>query len=143
MIAEFQGQYRWLSNFWMCSVDYNGFTYKSVEHAYQAAKATNVIEHDWVAEAPTPGEAKRRGKQVKMVGNFDDIKDTIMYELVLAKFSQNRGLNEKLLNTGSEELVEGNYWNDTYWGVCRGKGQNKLGKILMAVRSELSGSAED
>jgi predicted NAD-dependent protein-ADP-ribosyltransferase YbiA (DUF1768 family) len=31
--------------------------------------------------------------------------------------------------------VEGNSWGDTYWGVCKGKGQNKLGHILMQVRS--------
>ena len=41
-----------------------------------------------------------------------------------------------LRETGAEELVEGNYWGDTFWGVCRGEGENKLGKLLMQVRSE-------
>ena len=59
-----------------------------------------------------------------------------MYDVVKAKFSI-KHLKEMLLATGNEELIEGNLWNDTYWGVCNGKGQNKLGKILMRVREEL------
>ena len=46
-----------------------------------------------------------------------------------------------LIKTGDQELIEGNYWNDTYWGVCKGVGQNKLGKILMRVREELKNEA--
>jgi predicted NAD-dependent protein-ADP-ribosyltransferase YbiA (DUF1768 family) len=39
--------------------------------------------------------------------------------------------------TGDEELVEGNWWNDTFWGVCNGVGENNLGKLLMKIRAEL------
>jgi len=46
-------------------------------------------------------------------------------------------LREALLDTGNAKLVEGNYWGDVEWGVCRGKGKNKLGKILMKVRKEI------
>ena len=46
-------------------------------------------------------------------------------------------LREKLLATGNEELIEGNWWGDTYWGVCKGKGENNLGKSLMKIRTEL------
>ena len=60
-----------------------------------------------------------------------------MLNLVRAKFKQNPGLAEKLLNTGERELVEGNQWGDTFWGVCSGKGENVLGKILMQVRLEI------
>lgn len=62
-----------------------------------------------------------------------------MYEICKAKFTQHKDLAEKLLETGDEELVEGNKWNDTYWGVCNGKGKNQLGKILMRIREELKG----
>ena len=57
---------------------------------------------------------------------------------VKAKFSKNPILKAKLLATGDAELIEGNWWNDTYWGVCKGVGKNKLGKILMRVRDELN-----
>ena len=43
-----------------------------------------------------------------------------------------------LLATGKATLVEGNSWGDTFWGVCRGKGKNMLGKILMRVRKRLA-----
>jgi len=55
---------------------------------------------------------------------------------VREKFKQ-EDLKQMLLDTGDQELVEGNTWNDTFWGVCRGEGQNNLGKILMKVRMEL------
>ena len=46
-------------------------------------------------------------------------------------------LRAKLLATGDAELIEGNYWHDTFWGMCNGKGENHLGRLLMEVRSEL------
>ena len=61
-----------------------------------------------------------------------------MFDLVLEKFKQNPELKQKLLETGNQELIEGNTWNDTFWGVCNGQGQNWLGKILMLARSELN-----
>ena len=54
----------------------------------------------------------------------------------MAKYTQNPVLAEKLLATGDDELVEFNTWNDKYWGVCRGEGENKLGKVLMRIRQE-------
>jgi predicted NAD-dependent protein-ADP-ribosyltransferase YbiA (DUF1768 family) len=44
-----------------------------------------------------------------------------------------------LIDTGDQELIEGNWWGDVIWGVCNGKGENHLGKILMEVRKELKG----
>jgi predicted NAD-dependent protein-ADP-ribosyltransferase YbiA (DUF1768 family) len=46
-------------------------------------------------------------------------------------------LADRLLLTGDEELIEGNYWHDHIWGVCDGTGTNWLGKILMEIRDEL------
>lgn len=60
-----------------------------------------------------------------------------MYDICRAKFEQNADLRCKLLTTGDAMLVEGNTWGDTVWGVCQGKGENRLGKILMRVRKEL------
>lgn len=59
-----------------------------------------------------------------------------MRDIVHIKFSSNDDLREALINTGSEELVEGNYWGDTFWGQSPvGTGQNNLGKILMEIRN--------
>ena len=64
---------------------------------------------------------------------FFDVKVKLMFVLVTEKFKQNPELKQKLLETGNQELIEGNTWNDTFWGVCNGQGQNWLGKILMLV----------
>lgn len=48
------------------------------------------------------------------------------------------GLGEKLPAADETDLIEGNNWNERFWGVCRGEGRNELGRILMNVRSELS-----
>ena len=60
-----------------------------------------------------------------------------MYEIVKYKFSKNMEMRDLLLNTFDAELEEGNTWNDTYWGICGGRGSNVLGLILMRVRAEL------
>ena len=65
---------------------------------------------------------------------FQRTKDVIMYEVCWAKFDQHRDLKEALLSTGDQPLVE-NAIHDPYWGWGTSTiGQNKLGRVLMAVR---------
>ena len=59
-----------------------------------------------------------------------------MYDVLISKFTLTPELKEKLLQTGSKYLEETNYWNDTYWGVCDGKGKKTLGELLMKIRNE-------
>lgn len=135
-IKEFQGQYRWLSNFWRCQVTYDGIVYPSSEHAYQAAKTLDVETRHKIAAAETPGIAKRMGKLVPCRPNWDSIKLQIMEDILRIKFS-NSQLRQKLIDTGDKILEEGNSWGDSFWGICRGVGQNHLGKLLMKIRSDL------
>lgn len=136
MIGEFQGDYRWLSNFWPCPVEYNDIAYPSVEHAYQAAKC--VHQTDALSFVGlTAGQAKRQGKLVEHRLDWDEVKLWIMEQLLEQKFTMSTVLREKLLATGHQKLVEGNSWGDTFWGVCRGKGENHLGRLLMALRTRL------
>ena len=139
MINEFQGEYRWLSNFHPFLIRIGEFTYPTVEHFYQASKATRASEAKAIAEALTPGNAKYLGQRCKMRDDWEDVKDLVMMHGVLAKFNQNIDLWELLDNTGDQLLQEGNTWNDKYWGIClrTGEGKNKLGKILMMVRDVL------
>jgi len=136
-INGFDGPYSFLSNFHLCMVTYGGFTYASVEHAYQAAKARNFEDHDYVAAAIKPKEAKRRGREIPLRDDWEKIKLDVMYELLKAKFSEPE-LRAKLLATQDAELVENNWWGDRYWGECRGVGENHLGKLLMKVRDGIS-----
>lgn len=139
-IDVFHGNYRWLSNFWPVVVHLDGVAYPTVEHAYQAAKTTDPVLREQIRRLPTPGGAKRAAKMIQVQDDWQDVKRDIMYNLVLEKFSD-QILKEHLLATGNAILIEGNLWHDTYWGVCRGVGENHLGRILMQVRSSLRESA--
>ena len=136
MINSFDDKYAFLSNFYECKVEYNGIVYGSSEAAFQAQKTLDIEERLQFATL-TPMQSKRKGRKVALRPDWEDVKVLTMYEIVLAKFTQNPDLAEMLIATGDEELVEGNYWHDTFWGVCDGVGTNFLGKILMQIRGEL------
>ena len=135
-ILKFQGETRWLSNFQESDFQYMGITWKTTEHAYQAFKAVNTREFLAILACETPGQAKRLGQTVKIDPLWDSIKVSVMHEVNFAKFNQNTRLLNKLIQTAGADLIEGNTWGDTFWGVCGGFGENNLGKILMNIRSE-------
>lgn len=137
MIDSFDGDYEFLSNFYVHPVTVWGKTYASTEHAFQAAKATNDADHEKVRRCGSPGQAKRMGRAIPCRADWDRVKEDVMLDCLRAKFAPGSELAERLLTTGSKKLVEGNHWGDVYWGVCRGKGKNRLGHLLMLVRSEL------
>lgn len=139
MINEFNGYYRFLSNFYRVSIYYEGIKYPSVEHAYQAAKTDDPELKAAIADCAMAGQAKRLGNAVDLKEDWDQIKLGIMNKLLRIKFNLDLypELCKQLLSTGIEYLVEGNTWGDTYWGVCRWSGRNHLGRILMDIRSEL------
>lgn len=136
-VKSFQGKYRFLSNFYPAAVFYRGLTFPTVEHAYQASKSLDETEQRRIAQCPTPGDAKRLGRQLTRRPDFDEVKLSIMFDLVSQKFTRHPQLTKLLLETGDDELVEGNTWNDIFWGVYNGQGKNHLGKILMKVRDDL------
>jgi len=142
MIDLFRGDNFFLSNFYPCTITVSKEIYPSVEHAYQALKSTNPkIRLPFQNPELTPGKAKRMGKDIILRKDWELIKINIMHTLVLKKF-KDKGLARKLINTYPDELVEGNPWGDTFWGVSNGKGENNLGKILMSVRSSLIAKIE-
>lgn len=137
-ISSFKGTYSWLSNFAPCTVVLDNHTYPSVEHAYQAAKFSSDEKRRIIRDAPTASEAKKLSNVFRPLRkDWESVKLQVMRDLVRQKFDQ-EPYRTYLLETGTAELIEGNWWNDTFWGVCRGKGENHLGKILMKTRAELS-----
>jgi len=137
IIDGFKNKYDFLSNFHKCKVEFEGITYPSSEHAYQASKTENFKAKKIIAKTLEAWETKiicNEFKYGQTVG-YQRQKITIMYNIVRAKFSQNASIRSQLVNTGSALLIEGNTWNDTYWGQCGNLGQNHLGKILMQIRN--------
>ena len=135
-IDSFTGPFDFLSNFFALKVVLDGVEYPTLEHAFQAAKTHAAEERAKILNCPTPGSAKRMGKKVKLRPDWENVKLGIMEALVRQKFGDPE-LKARLLKTRDRVLIEGNHWNDTFWGVCRGKGRNHLGRILMKVRDEL------
>ena len=147
MITSFNGEYSFLSNFYPYQIEYYGVKYPTSEHAFQAAKTHNIMQKEAIKKADTPGKAKRLGRKVEIRSDWEEVKDQVMYEIILNKF-KNKEMKAKLLATNNEQLVEGNYWHDNYWGSCvclkcwQKPKENKLGKILMRVREELKEGSE-
>ena len=136
MINSFTGNYSFLSNFYQVTIEYDGLRFTSVEAAYQAAKCANVKDR-YPFTAMAPSEAKRAGRRVVLREDWENVKISVMRELLIFKFCTQPSLARWLLRTGNEELVEGNNWNDRFWGVCNGEGENQLGKLLMEIRDRI------
>jgi ribA/ribD-fused uncharacterized protein len=140
-IERFAGMYWFLSNFYPSAIVYDGLTYATVEHAYQASKAVHDADREAIRLAASPGAAKIIGRALNnrpgaKRADWDQVNLRIMRELIHLKFAD-PVLRAMLLATGSAELIEGNHWGDTFYGVCRGQGCNWLGKILMAERTAI------
>ena len=136
MINKFFGEYRWLSNFWAVEVVLDGVTYNSTEAANQAAKTLDMKEREEIRAATTFKQAKHLGYLVTLRKDWEKVKLQVMEDLLQQKF-KHPDLRAKLIATYPEELIEKNTWNDTFWGQCKGKGENHLGKLLMKIREEL------
>jgi ribA/ribD-fused uncharacterized protein len=118
---------------------YENSWYTSVEAAYQASKTLDAKTRESFSTV-NPSESKRMGRSVVLRENWSTLKECIMLDLLRIKFS-NANLAQRLLDTRECLLIEGNQHHDTYWGVCRGVGKNRLGILLMQVRGELKDGA--
>lgn len=146
MINEkFRGKYWFLSNMCESPVNVDHVTYPTVENAYQASKT---LDHDARVQFATCNcwEAKQRGgKNAKKHGfttlevraDWNDVKEDVMERLLQQKFTPGSDLAKKLLATGDEVIIHYNEHGDFYWGVCKDRGENKLGLLLMKIRNGL------
>lgn len=145
VIDSFTGDNAFLNNFYPNPVAYEDGWHPTNEHAFQAAKTDDPAQRAWVGEAKTPGEAKRRGRQVTLIPHWDTYwRYWTMENLIAVKFAPGTEMAEKLLDTGDAVLIEGNTWHDQVWGDCRcGRaackppGMNLLGYMLMRRRDAL------
>lgn len=137
VIAEFKGENYYLSNFYPCRVEVDGIIYSSAEAAFQAGKVSSTIRPAF--SVLSADAAKWLGHLVKIdEKRWMQERDSWMFYILTHKFSQNADLKIKLKQTGNQYLQEGNTWHDIYWGVDSqtGKGENKLGQLLMELRRQ-------
>lgn len=138
-IDKFDGEHAFLSNFYEHPFDWRGDTWRTAEHALQAAKAVETVDYFRIRDAATPGKAKRLGRACRLRDGWTGMRVGVMLEILRAKFSVPK-LRGMLVATGGAELVEGNDWGDEFWGVDSrtGEGQNQLGVALMLTRDLVS-----
>jgi hypothetical protein len=158
--VEFKGEKRYLSNMFQCAIKmdsslaskypylvFDDKVYRSSEHLYQALKSESIAYRDKIRYTIAPHMTKKISKQLltpseiteyfEFRKDWDDIRVEVMQLCLELKFTQHPKLAQKLLDTGDELIEERNYWNDTFWGTCKGTGKNMLGQLLMAVRDQL------
>ena len=141
MIFEFQGEYRWLSNFAPVKIVLDSIEYTSVEHAYMSAKSKDPVWKRICSDPDIkPGEIKKRGRYIKLRPDWDSVKLGIMKTCLEQKFNQ-EPYRTKLKQTSDENIQEGNWWNDEFWGVNLKKtpnyGENHLGRLIMEIRTKI------
>ena len=131
------GDYRFLSNFEECPVWFDGLLYNSTEAAYQSGKTLDMNKRKEFT-LMSPKESMHAGRAMEKTDFFrkdwKGVKYDVMSSCIFDKFYRNEDLKIKLLQTGNKYIEETNHWKDTWWGVCDGKGQSNLGKIIMGIR---------
>jgi ribA/ribD-fused uncharacterized protein len=161
MTIEFFGpkrSYGFLSNFYEAVFTLEDRQWLTVEHFFQASKAVSPEERQRIADAATPGLAKKLGRACQLRPDWDDVvgtehlhnmfrdekgivvefvKDHYMYSALISKFTQRHDLREALRSTGDQAIVEASP-TDYYWGIGKERtGLNKLGRMLQLVRAGL------
>lgn len=141
-ITSFKGEHRFLSNFYPARVVLHVHIYPTVEHAYQAGKCDGFTAYNkqllrQIRSCELPGTAKALGRKAILLPDWATERVKLMQYLVSQKFASGTHLADELLQTEDRELIEGNTWGDVFWGVCKGIGENNLGKILMRRRKWL------
>lgn len=127
------------SNFADYPIMIDDLRWPTSEHYYQAHKYTDPELMERVRAAKTPMEAALIGRDPKIPKrpDWDEYKDIAMDVAVRAKFAQHADLQE-LLKSTNDSLIFEHTKNDCYWADCGDRtGKNKLGLLLMKVRSEL------
>ncbi len=123
----------------------DGVFWPTVEHYFQAQKfPSDPAYKEKIRKARTPKEAKSLGhsRKVPLRLDWEQIKEKVMRKGLRAKFTSHPGLATLLLGTGRRQLIE-NAPSDYYWGCgCDGSGKNRLGILLMELRTALRVEAE-
>lgn len=146
LVGDHQDEHAWLSNFSphpvRLDLGHGERTYATVEHAYQAAKATTRDDHDHVAAAERPGEAKERGRALARRPDWREVRTGVMRAVLAAKYAPGTEAGRLLLATGDAPLVELAPHGDALNGVApqqdgSWRGRNVVGVLLVERRGQL------
>ncbi len=137
------------SNLYRRPVDFDGETFATSEHAYQAGKARKREVRDWVLSAPSPALVAMAAHGLyywDIAPGWSRMKFDRMRGVLRAKFTQHDDLKDLLLSTGDARIVESATVDNEVnrlWGEVNGEGRNMLGQLLMELRKSLREEAGD
>jgi len=135
IIDSFTGEFSFLSNFYFAEIRIGKYIFTTNEHAYHTFKSNDEKYRNYIISLPKPWQAKRESSSKP--NDWFDYDKELMFIINWIKYISHRNLRIKLLNTNNAILIEGNKHGDTFWGMCNGKGENNLGKIIMKIRKLL------
>ena len=146
---EFSGKKRYLSNMYKCEIetredmnfgiDLPTHLWQSSEHIYQFFKSKDKRWQLRILNETEPKVTKNMASKFipdtyKLSNEWDsNMKKYVMRIALYLKFSQNEELYSRLKKEVGP-IIEKNYWGDVFWGECKGRGMNFLGKYLMEIR---------
>ena len=115
--------------------------YMTVEHYFQANKATDIEAHETIRLAGGPGTAKFIGNSIKLRDDWEEVKYSVMLEALKVKFTSTPEWERVLDSTGDRYIAEESP-EDAIWGIYDAEsddytGANMLGLALMEVREWL------
>lgn len=134
------------SNLYRRDIQFEGETFATSEHAYQAGKARKPAVRKWLMDAPSPALLAMAAHGLyywDVAPGWSTKKFDRMRSVLRAKFTQHADLRELLLSTGNARLVESATVDNEVnrlWGEVNGVGRNMLGTLLMNLRTELRGN---
>ena len=146
-------EYGYLSNWYPAAFTTDGVTFSTMEQYMMYRKAVcfgDVKVAEQILATEDVAEIKALGR---LVSGYDEslwngVRQIVVYEGLLAKFSQSLDLRKQLKETGSAVLAECAV-KDRIWGIglsmhdpdrldqVKWQGQNLLGYTLMMVRDRL------
>lgn len=143
----------YLSNWYPVTFTVDSVNFSSMEQFMMYKKAMLLGDKDTANKILETDDVSYIKKLGRLVSNYNEsywngIRQIIVFEGLLAKFSQNESLKKQLKATGSSILAECAV-KDRIWGVGlsmkdperfevgKWKGQNLLGYALMMVRERL------
>lgn len=133
------------SNFSSHQIFLDGERWNTVEHYFQASKFESIEVREKIKSIGSPKQAAIEGRDSNNIirSDWEAIKEQIMYNALRCKFLQHPRLLKELLLTKNSVIIE-HTENDNYWADGGdGTGKNRLGVLLMKVRSEMEKYADD
>lgn len=132
------------SNLYKRPIEFEGETFPTAEHAYQAGKPRKAKVREWILAAPSPSLLAMAAHGLyywDIRPGWSKIKFDRMRGVLRAKYTQHEDLRDLLLSTCGQELIETATVDNAVnrlWGQVNGRGENMLGRLLMELRADLA-----